>query len=91
MGATTTPALVGTPADIDAAYLTTVLRHAGFSDVAVGTFSASNIGTGQVGQNIRFALDYEAGAGPHVPAHRHRWPVILPHPNLTLPSRPQHR
>ena len=64
MGATTTPALVGTPADIDAAYLTTVLRHAGFSDATVGTFSASNIGTGQVGQNIRFALDYEAGKGP---------------------------
>lgn len=64
MGEQRTPKLVGSPSAIDAAYLTAVLHYAGFRDARLTGFQASNIGTGQVGQNVRFTLDYAAGTGP---------------------------
>jgi hypothetical protein len=57
------PGIRGAPADIDAAWLTAVLRHAGH-DAEVEGFDAENVGTGQVGQNVRFSLRYGRGAGP---------------------------
>ena len=60
---TTAPDIRSAPADVDAAWLTAVLRHAGH-DVEIDGFEASNVGTGQVGQNVRFALRYGAGEGP---------------------------
>lgn len=54
------------PADIDAAWLTAVLRHAGI-DAQVAGFTARNVGSGQIGESVRFALDY-ARAAPDAPA-----------------------
>ena len=57
------PEIRGAPADIDASWLTTALRHAGH-DVEVASVSQGNVGTGQVGQNVRFELTYAHGQGP---------------------------
>jgi len=40
-----------------------VLQHAGF-DAEVESFKQINVGTGQVGQNVRFNLSYQRGQGP---------------------------
>jgi hypothetical protein len=45
------------PADIDATWLTKVLREGGV-DADVKSFSAKNVGTGQIGESVRFALEY---------------------------------
>ncbi len=56
-----------TPADIDADWLTDVLRDRallGPGDRVVG-ISTATVGTGQMADTVRFTLDYEpAGAGP---------------------------
>ena len=49
------PAIISDPDRITAGWLTEVLRNAGF-DGRVSGFSADSIGTGQVGENVRFAL-----------------------------------
>lgn len=49
------------PAAIDAAWLTRVLQHGGV-DAVVRSFTARNVGTGQIGDSIRFTLTYERGA-----------------------------
>ena len=57
------PQIVADPADVSAAWLTEVLANGGIQ-ATIADFSASNIGTGQVGQNVRFELTYGAGHGP---------------------------
>ena len=54
---------VPTAADVDAAWLTTVLADAGVArgSEVVGV-EAAPIGTGQVGENVRFILTWAAGA-----------------------------
>ena len=53
------------PGAVDAAWLTGVLQ-AGGVDAVVKGFSAASVGTGQIGDSVRFKLTYErAGAdGP---------------------------
>ena len=45
------------PGAIDAGWLTAVLQTAGIDSVVRG-FTAANVGTGQIGESIRFKLDY---------------------------------
>jgi hypothetical protein len=54
------------PGEIDAAWLTRVLQ-AGEVDAVVRGFSAAEVGTGQIGDSVRFVLDY-ARAGDDAPA-----------------------
>lgn len=49
------PVIISDPEQITAAWLTDVLHHAGV-DAAVSDFTAASIGTGQVGENVRFEL-----------------------------------
>lgn len=49
------PALISDPADVTSEWLTDVLRFSG-SQATVTSFTAKSIGTGQVGDNVRFAL-----------------------------------
>jgi len=53
------PALISVPNEITATWLTEVLQYAGI-DGEVDSFTARSIGTGQVGENVRFEL---SGAG----------------------------
>jgi hypothetical protein len=46
------------PQDIDAAWLTEVVRAGGVEAKVTG-FSARRVGTGQIGDSVRFALDYD--------------------------------
>lgn len=54
------------PDAIDAAWLTTALQYAGI-DAVVSSFTAKPVGTGQIGDSVRFKLDYERG-GQGAPA-----------------------
>ena len=54
------------PQAIDAAWLTGALQHAGI-DAVVAEFTARAVGTGQIGDSIRFALTYARG-GDTAPA-----------------------
>ncbi len=56
----TTIPLIDNPDDVTADWLTNVLAHAGYSGT-VADFTKKNVGTGQVGQNVRFSLQFEAG------------------------------
>ena len=60
------PALVSRPEQVTPQWLTDVLREAGALgiDSRVVAFDATPIGTGQVGANVRFALDYDGSPGP---------------------------
>jgi len=49
------------PAAIDAAWLTAVLQGAGV-DAVVAAFEAKNVGTGQIGESVRFKLTYARDA-----------------------------
>jgi hypothetical protein len=63
----TTPLLIDGPDDVDAGWLGDVLRHSGaLADGAEVTgFDSREIGTGQVGCNVRYRLEYDPpGAGP---------------------------
>jgi len=53
---------IRSPADIDADWLTAVLRTGGV-DARVSAFTARGVGTGQIGDSVRFKLEY-AGARP---------------------------
>lgn len=46
------------PAAVDAAWLTAVLQGAGV-DAVVSGFDAKNVGTGQIGESVRFRLRYD--------------------------------
>lgn len=59
-------AAIPTPADVDARWLTERLRAAGHPDVEVKRFSAARIGTGQIGQCIRYRLEL-GGNAPDAP------------------------
>lgn len=54
------------PEAIDAAWLTAVLQSAGV-DAVVRSFTAKGVGTGQIGDSVRFKLEYERG-GESAPA-----------------------
>ena len=54
------------PADIDAPWLSAVLAEGGI-DAEVRSFTAQAVGTGQIGDSVRFRLDY-ARAAPGAPA-----------------------
>ncbi len=60
------PKLVARPEEVSAQWLTEVLRGAGAIDDESGveSFDWQAIGTGQVGDNIRFTLRYEGRPGP---------------------------
>ena len=51
------------PGDATADWLTRVLQ-AGGVDAVVSGFTAKNVGTGQIGDSVRFKLDYARGDGP---------------------------
>ena len=57
------PTIIAEPEDVTPAWLNAVLAHAGVQ-ATIADFKANNIGTGQVGQNVRFELTYDSGAGP---------------------------
>lgn len=58
------PAICAAPTDITTAWLQSVLDYAGY-DCALQGFEAERVGTGQVGQNIRFRLEFQrAGDAP---------------------------
>jgi len=57
------PTICSRPQYVRANWLSSVLQHAGF-DVEVESFRQTNVGTGQVGQNVRFSLTYCCGQGP---------------------------
>jgi len=59
------PAIVADPHRVTAGWLTEVLQQGGHA-AEVATFTWQNIGTGQVGQNVRFSMTYAPGkdAGP---------------------------
>ncbi len=54
----TTISLIDNPDNVTADWLTAVLNNAGYSGV-ISDFTKKNVGTGQVGQNVRFALTFE--------------------------------
>ncbi len=54
------------PEDVTAVWLTSVLAQQGY-EAPVAGFTARNIGTGQVGRNVRFALRYAKGADEGAP------------------------
>jgi hypothetical protein len=49
------------PEEIDAAWMTQALQSAGI-DAVVASVSARPVGTGQIGDSVRFTLSYERGA-----------------------------
>jgi len=51
------------PKNVTSEWLTSVLQFAG-NDCHVADFKKENVGTGQVGQNVRFTLSYRSGSGP---------------------------
>lgn len=57
------PTICSLPRYASAQWLTSVLQHAGF-DAELESVRQTNVGTGQVGQNVRFNLTYRRGAGP---------------------------
>ena len=54
------------PGEVDAEWLTSLLAANGI-DAAVAGFTAKAIGTGQIGDSVRFRIDY-AGAAAGAPA-----------------------
>ncbi|HEX7035340.1 MAG TPA: phosphotransferase [Pseudomonadales bacterium] len=52
------------PDEIDREWLTARLRDAGHGDVDVRAFTATRIGTGQIGQCIRYELELSGGEAP---------------------------
>jgi hypothetical protein len=60
------PKLIADPDAVTTEWLTDVLRHGGAigDDTRVASFDAKDIGTGQVGANVRFTLTYDGDAGP---------------------------
>lgn len=60
---TTLPGIPDGPTAVTIEWLEQVLRHAGI-EIGLADFEAEPVGTGQVGQNIRYRLTYADGAGP---------------------------
>lgn len=61
-----TPPLVADPELVTPEWITDVLRHSGAigDDSRVTSFEFDSIGTGQVGANVRYALQYDGTPGP---------------------------
>ncbi len=57
------PGICAAPGDVTLHWLQSVLDHAGV-EATLRDFTAHSVGTGQVGQNIRFRLRYASGVGP---------------------------
>jgi hypothetical protein len=57
----TSPALIADPAGVSREWFTDVLRYAGY-DAAVNSYSAEQVGTGQMGRCFTFALDVNGDA-----------------------------
>jgi len=55
------------PGDVDTAWLTAVLAQGGVQ-ARVKSFTAKSVGTGQIGDSVRFSLDYEGAAPANAPA-----------------------
>ena len=62
----TSPPDIRRPGAVDAAWLTAVLQQGGVDAVVKG-FTAANVGTGQIGESVRFELAY-ARRGDDAPA-----------------------
>jgi hypothetical protein len=60
------PGVVGSAGAVTAAWMTEVLRasRAIGEDGAVSALRATSIGTGQIGDNVRFSIQYEGTPGP---------------------------
>jgi len=56
------PNQIPTPENVDATFLTRMLRSAGFESVRVTGFAAERIGTGQLGRCFRFRLELAGDA-----------------------------
>lgn len=50
------------PAQVTAPWLTEVLRRGGY-EASVKDFTAKRVGTGQVGESVRFTMDYQGASG----------------------------
>lgn len=57
------PGICAAPADVTLPWLQAVLHYAGV-EATLCEFASQRVGTGQVGQNIRFTLRYSRGVGP---------------------------
>jgi hypothetical protein len=59
------PALVADPELVTSEWLTQVLRYAGAigDGTRVSAFDSASIGSGQVGDNVRYSLTYVGEAG----------------------------
>ena len=55
--------ILANPDEVTVEWLNELLKHADI-DAEVASFSARQIGTGQVGDNVRFTLSYSSGSGP---------------------------
>ena len=53
---------IPTAESVSPQWLTECLRNAGYKSASVAAFTATGIGTGQIGKCVRFTLDYESGA-----------------------------
>ncbi|MDJ0785180.1 MAG: phosphotransferase [Myxococcota bacterium] len=56
------PGIPASPDAVDADWLTACLRHGGDPAARVVDFDATDVGTGQVGRNVRFALQLEGAS-----------------------------
>jgi hypothetical protein len=61
------PQIISDPAQVTPAWLGEVLRYAGAADGEVTGFDAKTVGTGQMGRNVRFTLQWR-DAAPDAPA-----------------------
>lgn len=60
---TVEPRLLDTVAEIDSAWIQSVLRYAGIPGVDVASVSAAPIGAGNVSDTVRVAIEYSGAAG----------------------------
>lgn len=65
--ATLTKPEIRAPGAIDAAWLTAVLAHGGVQ-ATVKSFTAKGVGTGQIGDSVRFRLEYDGTPPANAPA-----------------------
>ena len=55
------PTLISSPEAVTAEWLDSVLQHSGdLGSAHVTGFESRSVGTGQVGENVRFTLEYDA-------------------------------
>ena len=59
----TRPPLGIAPLEIGPDWFNQLFRHIGV-DATVADLTSKSIGTGQIGENVRFVFTYESGSGP---------------------------